>query len=284
MGHGHGHGTAETEIDWAAMADTLELEGQVYEPYVRGALEELSDLAPKRILDIGSGPGAAACQIAEQFGDAEVIAVDGSPELLERAEKLAARKGVHLNTKVADFPEHLSELGLADLVWSSHVIHHVGDQQDALNKLAELLNSAGMLAITEGGLPTRWLPRDCGLGRPGLEERLDVARSEWFNQMRDETADSVAVIEDWSSMLRSAGLTDVYSKTFLIDHPAPLAERLRGFVRDSLDRARQFEDLLDAEDVQTVQRLLDPDDPLGVDRRADLFLKSARTVHFGRKP
>ncbi|MDT3395193.1 methyltransferase domain-containing protein [Streptomyces sp. B1866] len=273
------------DFDWAAMADLLELEGEAHSPYVRQALDELRDLRPGRILDIGSGPGVAACRMAAAFPEAEVTAVDGTPELLERAEARAARLGVRLRTRVAAFPEGLSTgLGPADLVWSGQVVHHVGDQQDALNRLAALLAPGGVLAVVEGGLPLRWLPRDPGLGRPGLQERLDAAMAEGFARMRAELPGSVAVVEDWPGMLRKAGLTEPRSRTFLVDHPAPLADGPRGAVRTTVERLRdKLADLLDADDLATLDRLLDPADPAGIDRRPDLFLLTAKTVHFGRR-
>ncbi|MGH3623062.1 MAG: class I SAM-dependent methyltransferase [Sciscionella sp.] len=273
------------DFDWAAMADLLELEGETHSPYVRQALEELKHLTPRRILDIGSGPGVAACRLAAVFGQAEVTAVDGAPELLVRAAQRATRLGVRLRTRVAEFPAGLAELDPADLVWSGQVVHHIGDQQGALHQLAGLLGPGGVLAIVEGGLPPRWLPRDLGFGRPGLQARLDGAMEDRFSRMRAELPGSVAVVEDWPEMLRAAGLTEVRSKTFLVDHPAPLTDGPRQSVRRLLERHRaMLSELLDAEDVATLDRLLDPTDPATIDRRTDLFLLTAKTVHFGRRP
>ncbi|WP_373313174.1 class I SAM-dependent methyltransferase [Streptomyces morookaense] len=281
----HKHTHTDDDFDWAAMADLLELEGEAHSPYVRQALEELAHLSPRRILDIGSGPGVAACRLAETFPKAEVTAVDGAPELLARARERAGRLGVRLRTQEAAFPEGLADLEPADLVWSAQVVHHVGDQQDALDRLARLLEPGGTLAIVEGGLPVRWLPRDLGFGRPGLQERLDAARALNYNRMRDELPGTVAVVEDWPGMLRAAGLTDVRSKSFLVDRPAPLDDRARRSVRLWLERMRSMlGEFLDADDTATLDRLLDPTDPAGVDHRADLFLLTAKTVHFGRRP
>ncbi|QIZ38552.1 class I SAM-dependent methyltransferase [Saccharopolyspora sp. ASAGF58] len=273
------------DIDWAAMADLLELEGETHSPCVQGALGELAHLAPQRILDIGSGPGVAACELAAVFPQAEITAVDGTPQLLARAGERAERLGVRLRTQVAEFPAGLADLVPADLVWSGQVVHHVGDQQDVLNRLAGLLEPGGVLAIVEGGLPARWLPRDLGFGRPGLQFRLDAAMADRFDQMRADLPGSITVAEDWPGMLRAAGLTEARAKTFLVDHPAPLADGPRRFARRVLERQRGgLADSLDAEDLATLDRLLDPADPAGIDRRPDLFLLTAKTVHFGRKP
>ncbi|GGI84702.1 SAM-dependent methyltransferase [Saccharopolyspora subtropica] len=272
-------------VDWAAMAELLELEGETHSPYVRQAVAELADLVPRRVLDIGSGPGVAACRFAAEFPAAEVIAVDGTPQLLARAEERARRLGVRLHTRVAEFPAGLADLPSADLVWSGQVVHHVGDQQAVLEQLAALLEPGGVLAIVEGGLPARWLPRDVGFGRPGLQERLDAAMADRFARMRTELPGSVRVVEDWPGMLRAAGLTEARSRTFLVDHPAPLAGAPRRWVRRCLERQRaMLADELAAEDIATLDRLLDPADPTGVDHRADLFHLTAKTVHFGRKP
>jgi SAM-dependent methyltransferase len=279
MNHHHHH-----DIDWAAMADALELEGDAFSPYVAQALDQLDSLTPQRILDIGSGPGVAACQLAEKFGDAEVIAVDGSAELLARAENRAACLGVRVRTQQAEFPAGLKDLPSADLVWSAQVVHHVGDQLGALKDLAALLWPGGTLAIVEGGLPVRSLPRDLGFGKPGLQSRLDVATNERFDRMRADLPGSVALVEDWPAMLRAAGLVDAYSRTFLVDHPAPLADAPRRFIRRTIERQRSgLAEFLDADDLATLDRLLDPHDPAGVDIRPDLFLLTAKTVHFARR-
>jgi len=263
--------------DWAAMAEYLVVGAETYEPYYAQAFNDIS--APRRILDIGSGPGVIACHLAGRFPDAEVVAVDGSPELLEVAADRARRLGVRLKTQAAEFPDGLAELGTADFVWSAQVMHHVGDQQDALNRLAALVEPGGTLSIVEGGLPVRWLPRDVGFGRPGLQSRLDALTDNGFSRMRADLPGSVAAVEDWPAMLRAAGLVEAHSRTYLVDHPAPLAAGPRRCVRLILERSRDMLAELSQDDRATLDRLLDPDDPAGIDHRADAFFLTAKTVH-----
>ncbi|WP_349307909.1 MULTISPECIES: hypothetical protein [unclassified Streptomyces] len=161
-------------------------------------------------------------------------------------------------------------------------MHHLGDQQGALNALAGVLRPGGLLAVAEGGLPMRFLPRDIGIGRPGLQARLDAAQEHWFEIMRAEVPGSTTVVEDWPAMLSRAGLTRVGSITSLLDLPAPLGETARAFLHAQLTRLRAtMSDSLDVEDRTTLDVLLDPAAPEGILRRPDAFLLSATTVFTG---
>ena len=88
--HGHGHVHLD-EGDWEALAVDAELEGELLLGFVTDTARWIDELrgpdAPpvRRVLDIGSGPGVGTCELARRFPDAHVIAVDGSPAMLERA-------------------------------------------------------------------------------------------------------------------------------------------------------------------------------------------------------
>ena len=88
--HGHGHVHLD-EADWEARAVDAELEGELLLGFVTDTARWIDELrgpdAPpvRRVLDIGSGPGVGTCELARRFPDAHVIAVDGSPAMLERA-------------------------------------------------------------------------------------------------------------------------------------------------------------------------------------------------------
>ncbi|MFE7564408.1 class I SAM-dependent methyltransferase [Kitasatospora sp. NPDC057500] len=281
--HGHGHGQ-DADFDWDALAVHLEREAEVQAPAVTAAARWLGGLLDgvpvRRVLDVGSGPGVIAGLLADGFPDAEVVAVDQSAALLERARtRSAGRVGTHR----ADLPEDFGTLGGADLVWSGNAIHHLGDQQAALTALGATLRPGGVLAVAERGLPARCLPRDLGLGRPGLQARLDAAHEETFTAMRESAPGSVAVVEDWPAMLAAAGLVPTGSRTFLVDRPAPLDPATREFLHVQLARRReQFADLLDAADLAALDALLDRGAPAGILNRPDAFYLAALTVHTAR--
>ncbi|MFF8289838.1 class I SAM-dependent methyltransferase [Streptomyces sp. NPDC016309] len=298
--HHHGHhahtssATApahdHTHMDWSEMLPLLENGAELQSPLYRRAAAWLGELVPaagvRRVLDVGSGPGVLTCLLAEAFPYAEVVAVDATPELLERTRERAraASLGDRVTTLRAELPDGIAGLGDADLIWAADSLHHLGDQRGAVAGLAGLLRPGGLLAVVEGGLPTRRLPQDCGIGSPGLEARMDVAHAGWFGEMRAELPGAKEDGDDWRGMLAGAGLLPSGTRSFLHDVPAPVTDAVRRQIVAGFARHRQsLGDRLSAEDRATLDRLLDPAEPLGLHRRADLFTLTARTVHTARR-
>ncbi|MGI5352940.1 class I SAM-dependent methyltransferase [Streptomyces sp. CA-250714] len=241
--------------------------------------------AVTRVLDIGSGPGVISCLLAQRFPRAEVVAIDQAAGLLERTRARAAGQGLtgRVVTHQADLPEDLDSLGSAELIWTSQAVHHLGDQQAALDALATRLRPGGVLAVAERGLTPRFLPRDIGLGRPGLQARLDAAAEESFAAMRAALPGSTSTVEDWPAMLSRAGLVPTGTRTFLTDQPAPLSLPAREYLHDHLTRLRQqLAPYLDEEDLTTLDRLLHGDACTGILWRPDAFYLTATTVHTAR--
>lgn len=280
-GHAHHHASLG-DFDWDSAAELIDLEALALGPYPAAALDPLG-LRPQRVLDVGSGTGWAALEFARQWPTAEVIAVDGSPVLLERAARSAEGAGLRVGTFEAQFPQDLARLPEADLVWSAGVIHHVGDQLGALRELAGRVRPGGTIAIVEGGLPARWLPRDIGIGRPGLQERLDAAVTDGFQNMRADLPETVRAVEDWPTLLTNAGFVDTGTRNVLIDRPA--TAEVREWLRRRLERTRAgMAEVLSTEDLATLDRLIDPTDPEGIAERSDVFLLAVKSVHIGRRP
>jgi SAM-dependent methyltransferase len=287
--HDHGH-----QPDWDAFAPLLERGAETHAPIHEQAAAWLRERCAagggsvRRVLDVGSGPGVVTCLLARAFPDAEVVAVDGTPALLERARERAARLGLadRVTTLEVEMPGGLdpATIGTADLIWSSRTVHHLGDQLDALRRLAASLRPGGLLAVGEGGLPPRFLPRDAGLGRPDLLARLDAVQAEGFAAMRAELPGATEVVEDWPGLLTAAGLTGATSRSFLLDLPAPLDAATRETLRAELAHRREAAaDGLDDGDLAALDRLLDPDDEAGIARRPDVFLLTAHTIHVAAR-
>ncbi|MFF9838084.1 class I SAM-dependent methyltransferase [Streptomyces sp. NPDC020422] len=289
-GHAHGHQHDHTHLDWAELAPLLTRQAETQSPLYTEAADWLASLAPatrvRRILDIGSGPGVGTALLAEAFPEAEVVAVDATPELLDLARERAEARGLgdRVGTLRAELPRDFDALGTADLIWASNSLHHIGDQRAALTAFAGVLAPGGLIALAEGGLPARHLPWNAGIGRPGLEARIDAANADWFGEMRASLPDSKEEIDDWSALLTGAGLTPSGTRSFLNDVPAPLPPEVREQIVAHYERQRGgLAERLADDDRAALDRLLDPADPLSLHRRPDLFLLTARTVHTGRK-
>ncbi|MEU1366926.1 class I SAM-dependent methyltransferase [Streptomyces sp. NPDC005803] len=291
-GHGGAHGQHHepADFDWDVMGPLLERNAELSSDQYTKAARWIAGLpdAPKvrRVLDIGSGPGVISCLLAEAFPEAEVVAVDGTPALLERTRDRARRLGLgdRVTTRHADVEADLAELGQADLVWAGNALHHMGDQRAVLAGFAALLNPGGTVALVEGGLQPRQLPRDLGFGRPGLEARMEAAHAEAFEDMRAGLPGTQRENEDWAALFTAVGLTPQGTRSFLLDLPAPLDDVARDHVIAEFSRRRDgLGDRLGAEDLATLDRLLDPEDPAGLRRRPDTYLLMARTVHLGRR-
>ncbi|HSX98863.1 MAG TPA: methyltransferase [Streptomyces sp.] len=286
--HHHGH-HEHSDIDWGELAEHLEEQAELFAPLNRRAAAWVATRQPEPglVVDVGSGPGVVTCLLADTFPGARVVALDGSGPLLERARARAGRLGLadRFDTLEAELPRGLDDLAYpADLLWASRSLHHLGDQRAALAAFARRLAPGGTLALVEGGLPSRFLPRDIGIGRPGLQSRLDAAEDRWFGEMRAALPGSVPETEDWPGLLTAAGLRDVTSRTFLLDLPAPVPEAARAYAVASFQRGRGIlADLLDATDLATVDRLLDPDDKASLHHRTDLFVLAAHTVHLAQR-
>jgi SAM-dependent methyltransferase len=271
----------------------LETSARFDAPWVADAaawLVEASDRTdapgPLRVLDVGCGAGGAACAFAGALARGVVVGFDRDPRLLAIARRRAADAGFagRVGWSCAAADALPVEPVSVDVVWASGVVHHLPDQQAAIGTLAALLRPGGRLALVEGGLPLRCLPFDIGVGRVGLEARLDEARSRWFAEMREELR-GPPLPYGWPEALRRAGLVDVRTRSFLVEAPPPLDDFGRQVAERHLRSAlTELDDRLTPDDRDTIARLLDPDDAAYIGRRDDLMVTAVRTLNVGSAP
>ncbi|MEU6863221.1 class I SAM-dependent methyltransferase [Streptomyces sp. NPDC046876] len=138
------------------------------------------------VLDLGSGPGALAALLADRLPDAEVLAVDADPLLLElgRAHYGSARLR-HVQALIGA-PGWLDGLGLdrpLDAAVSTTALHYLSE--DALRRvyrdLAERLCPGGVLVngdhIAPDSAGIRALAAD--IGRRHCERNLAFTHEDW---------------------------------------------------------------------------------------------------------
>ena len=270
------------QVAWGERGADLIADGEVNAPMVDQALRWLVERVPDatRVLDVGSGPGVAACSFAEMLPKAEVVAADGAPELLELARDRAHHRGLdgRLRTREIALPEGLTDLPAADIVWVGGVAHHMPDVPATVRDLAALVRPGGVLALREGGLPLRFVP---GYADRGLSARMNVLNDELADR-HEHPMGAIEAPRSWPELLHEAGLIGVTSRTFLLDRPAPLAEPDRRHLRRHLTMGREMlAELLSADDLARLDQLIAEHDPESVLHRADVFMLRASTVHIG---
>ncbi|AMP20024.1 hypothetical protein AZF37_01490 [endosymbiont 'TC1' of Trimyema compressum] len=98
---------------------------------------------PLRIIDIGCGPGNSTFVLKNRCPGAEIIGIDNSESMIEQAKE----KDNDIQWICKDVQFALSELGTFDIVFSNAAIQWIPDQHLLLQRLFQMLNSGGILAV-----------------------------------------------------------------------------------------------------------------------------------------
>lgn len=98
---------------------------------------------PKRILDVGCGSGNSTHELRKRWPNAEIIGIDNSVAMIEKAKML------YDDTKfiLQDATTNLSSLGKFDIVFSNAAIQRMLNHDDVIKSLYDILNDNGILAI-----------------------------------------------------------------------------------------------------------------------------------------
>ena len=128
--------------------------------------------AKLRILDLGAGTGLLSLFVSERFPSAELVLVDASPEMLQRARDRFAGQPGRFEFTVADFSEGLPP-GEFDAVVSALAIHHLDDEakQALFQGVYQGLRAGGVFIDAD---------QVCG-STPEIEARY---RETWLRQVR----------------------------------------------------------------------------------------------------
>ena len=107
-------------------------------------ISRIDGMSFSRILDLGCGPGNSTASLQSSFKQSEIIGVDASDNMLEKA-----RADHHdLEFKKCFLPSGLDEIdGKFDLIFSNACIHWIPEQRELLTKCREKLNGGGILAV-----------------------------------------------------------------------------------------------------------------------------------------
>ena len=150
------------------------------DPVGSRSIEPNSGFKPRRIADLGCGPGHATALLARRFGDAKIVGVDDSEEMLEQAK-----------ARLPEIQFDKSDIGRwnptepFDLIFSNLTLQNWPRLRPFLPRLLSLLEDGGLLAVQiPNNLhePNRVLVRMLAADGPWAKQLLPIAKSRPFNE------------------------------------------------------------------------------------------------------
>lgn len=137
----------------------------VYDPLIRlttretafkGRLLKQALAEPRgRILDLACGTGTLAIAAKQASPEAEVVGLDGDPEILERARTKAATAGVEVDFEEGRSTELPYPADSFDLVVCTLFFHHLtlSAKRQSAREIARVLRPGGELWMADWGRP-----------------------------------------------------------------------------------------------------------------------------------
>jgi cyclopropane fatty-acyl-phospholipid synthase-like methyltransferase len=187
--------TAEHALEYLRhMADSIphRVEGE-------SALLEFVTPGARRILDIGSGAGRLLALVKVAHPEAQFVAMDFSPTMLDELEKRFANPG-DISIVAHDFNNKLpADLGRFDCIVSSFAIHHVSHERkrSLYTEIFNLLRAGGVFCNLEHvSSPTTHLHHE-------FLKRLNVEPE------KDDPSNKLLDVETQLTWLREIGFAEV---------------------------------------------------------------------------
>ncbi|MDT4978060.1 MAG: trans-aconitate 2-methyltransferase, partial [Pseudonocardiales bacterium] len=181
-------------------------------------LARIDCAAPRRVVDLGCGPGNLTALLAQRWPSAVVEGLDSSPEMISQA---ACVDGVAFRVEdAADWSVPVD----ADVVISNATLQWVPGHQELLRQWAASLPADGWLAFQ---VPGNFDSLSHTLIRSLAESRR------WASPLTGilRHADAVASPTEYTALLLSAGLVaDVWETTYVhvLSGDDPVLQWLRG--------------------------------------------------------
>jgi trans-aconitate 2-methyltransferase len=109
---------------------------------VRDLISRIALESPRRIVDLGCGPGNSTEELAQRWPDSLIQGVDNSIEMIERAGRAYPNGDWRVGDAASWKPEEP-----VDLVFSNAMLHWVPDHEQLCPRLLEQAEPGGALAV-----------------------------------------------------------------------------------------------------------------------------------------
>jgi demethylmenaquinone methyltransferase/2-methoxy-6-polyprenyl-1,4-benzoquinol methylase len=138
-----------------------------------------------RVLDVATGTGMVACELAARYGCA-VVGLDQSESMLGRARvKLAADPALaqHIDLVVGEAERLPFHDGEFDALTFTYLLRYVDDPAATMRELARVVRPGGTIASLEFAVPRRRITRALWTiyTRMGLPALGRMASRDWYN-------------------------------------------------------------------------------------------------------
>ncbi len=193
--------TASRQASWDP-AQYLRYGGERLRPAL-DLLARIDRNAPARVVDLGCGPGNVSVILRRRWPGADVLGVDGSAAMLERAR----RDAPDCRFEQADIATWQPARPI-DVLYSNAALHWLGDHATLFARLFATLAEGGVMAVQMPGMhaaPIRALQHEI------------AARGPWAEKLRNVGA-APPVLEpaDYYDLLRPlAAAVDLWETTYL---------------------------------------------------------------------
>lgn len=196
-------------------------------------LARVSHETPKRILDLGCGPGNSTELLARRYPDAEILGLDSSPDMLSKARQRLPQ-ATFLEADIASWTPDQA----FDLIFANAVLQWLPGHQALFPRLVSWLSSEGCLAVQMPDNlhePSGALMRDVAAKGPWKDKFTGV------EALREE----IPAMEKYYDWLSAAGTSvDIWKTTYchVMDGPGAIVDWLRSTgLRPFLERLTEPE-------------------------------------------
>jgi SAM-dependent methyltransferase len=180
--------------------------------------ERIAETEPRRVLEVGPGPGELAERMASELA-AEVVAIDVSPRMVE----LTRARGI--DAQVADVQHLPFEDGTFDLVVAAWVLFHPADLDRALSEIERVLQPGGrLIAATNSEVHLGELWKLVGVDRITYSFGAENAEASLRAHFADVTTYPV---EGWVTFADTATARDYVASSIICGHLADQMPELR---------------------------------------------------------